>query len=69
MANPDHKLHPLYQSLKTSGVISGVCDFCVEAFDGDKSLVKSEGLMLINEYQGHPSITKLIIDGYQVITL
>lgn len=69
LANPDHKLRPLYQTLKDSGVISGVCDFCVEAFDGDKSLVESEGLMLINEYQGHPSITKLINEGYQVITL
>ena len=66
---PDNKLAPMYENLKMTGVIAGVCDFCIEAFDGDKELVKSENLPLINEYNGHPSVAKLISDGYQVITL
>ncbi|MBC8258207.1 MAG: DsrE family protein [SAR324 cluster bacterium] len=64
-----HKLAPLYQSLKSAGVIAGVCDFCVPAFDGDKELVKRENLTLINEYNGHPSIAKLVAEDYQIITL
>ena len=65
----EHKLTPLYQTLKTSGVIGGVCDFCVPEFGGDKELVKQENLPLISEYNGHPSIAKLVADGFQIITL
>ena len=69
MSDSDHKRN-FKLSMNFGRVItSGVCDFCVEAFDGDKSMVKAEGLTLINEYQGHPSIAKLIGEGYQVITL
>ena len=32
----EHKMSPLYQSLKSAGVIAGVCDYCVTAFDGEK---------------------------------
>jgi len=65
----DNPLAPLYRSLKSAGVIGGVCDYCITAFDGDKEVVKREGLTLIGDYQGHPSIATLIENGYQVITL
>ena len=48
---------PLYQSLKSAGVIAGVCDNSVTAFGGEKDLLKKEELPLIDEYKGHPSIT------------
>ena len=64
-----HKMTPLYQSLKSAGIIAGVCDYCVTAFGGEKELVKKENLPLIAEYNGHPSIAKLVADGYQIITL
>jgi hypothetical protein len=67
--NADHKLAPLYGELKSQELIAGVCDFCVTAFGGEKQLVKEEGLRLAADYNGHPSIAKLISDGYQVITL
>ena len=62
-------MSPLYQSLKSAGVIVGVCDYCVTAFDGEKELIKKEELPLIKEYKGHPSIARLVVDGYQIITL
>jgi hypothetical protein len=67
--NPDHKLAPLYGELKSKGMITGVCDFCVTAFGGEKQLVVDEGLNLADDYNGHPSIANLINDGYQVIAL
>lgn len=67
--NPDHKLAPLYDELKSKGAIAGVCDYCVTAFGGEKQLVKDEGLNLVAEYNGHPSIAKFINEGFQVITL
>ena len=60
---------PLYQSLKSAGVIAGVCDYYVTAFGGEKYLLKKEELPLIDEYKGHPSIARLFADGYQTITL
>ncbi len=66
---PDSQLGPMDEALKQKGVISAVCDFCIEAFDGDKDLVRSENLPLVSEYNGHPSVAKLISSGCQVITL
>ena len=60
---------PLSQSLKSSGVIAGVCDYCDTSFGGEKDLLKREELPLIDEYKGHPRITRLFADGYQTITL
>jgi len=69
LAQPDHDLAPLYNQLKSNGVIAAVCDFCIDAFDGDKTLVQDEGLPLVAEYAGHPSIARLVAEGYQIITL
>ncbi|MEN8177755.1 MAG: DsrE family protein [Pseudomonadota bacterium] len=66
---PDNKLAPMYEDLKMKKVIAAVCEFCIGAFDGDKALVEREGLPLVNEYNGHPSVAKLIAGGYQIITL
>ena len=60
---------PLSQSLKSSGVIAGVCDYFDTSFDGEKDLLKKEELPLFDEYKGHSSIARLFADGYQTITL
>jgi hypothetical protein len=65
----EHKMTPLSQSLKSSGVIAGVCDCCYTSFGGEKDLLKKEELPLFDEYKGHPSIARLFADGYQTITL
>ncbi|MCH2282672.1 MAG: hypothetical protein MK404_06190 [SAR324 cluster bacterium] len=65
----EHKMTPLSQSLKSSGVIAGVCDYCDTSFGGEKDLVRKEGFPLVSEYNGHPSIAKLVSSGYQIITL
>ena len=61
----DHKLHNLYKEVKP--LITGVCSFCAQAF-GAKSSVQKVGIPLISEYNQHPSIRKLVVEGYQVIT-
>lgn len=54
----DHKLAPLYNSLKQAGVIAGVCDYCIDAYDGDRPAVTAEELPLVAEYNGHPGIAQ-----------
>ncbi len=61
----DHKLHNLYKEVKP--LITGVCSFCAQAF-GAKSSVQKVGIPLISEYNQHPSLRKLVVEGYQVIT-
>ena len=65
----EHKMTPLSQSLKSSGVFAGVCDYCDTSFGREKDLLKKKEQPLINEYKGHPSIAKLVSSGYQIIKL
>lgn len=61
----DHKLHGLYKEVKKE--ITGVCSFCAQAFGGKTSIEKF-GIPLISEYNQHPSIRNLFVEGYEVIT-
>lgn len=69
LSKADHPLTPLFNSVKKSGAISGVCEYCVGAFGGDKEETRKTGLPLAGEYMGHPSLVSLISEGYQIITL
>jgi len=65
LARPDHIAYGLYQ--ETRDQIVGVCSFCANAFGATES-VKSNGLKLLDEANGHPSIKQLLAEGYQVLT-
>ena len=61
----DHKLHNLYIEIKPH--ITGVCSYCAQVF-GAKNSVVNAGLSLISEYNQHPSMRKLLVEGFEVIT-
>lgn len=63
--NPEHKVHPLYQAVKDK--VAGACDFCSAAF-GVKEQLQESGIRLLNEYEHHPSLRKLLTEGYNVLT-
>ena len=65
----EHKMNPLPQSLKSSGVIAGVCDYYETLFGVEQDLLKKKELPLIDEYRGHPRIVRFFPDAYQTITL
>ena len=65
----EHKMTPLPQSLKSSGVIAVVCDYYKTLFGVEQDLLNKKELPLIDEYKGHPSIARLFADGYQTIIL
>ncbi len=64
LASKDHLAHGLYESVK--GNIDGACSFCATAFVAKNGIQKCE-LKLIDEYDQHISIAKLVSDGYQII--
>lgn len=65
LAKPDHKAKPLYDAVKDR--VGGACQFCAGAF-GVTDGVQQEGVTLLGDYEGHPSIRTLVTQGYQVIT-
>ncbi len=66
IAKPDHKLHRLYDQIQDK--VGGACKFCAAAFHVTDA-VKATGVPLLGEYEAHPSIRKLVVEGYAIITL
>lgn len=69
LVKADNPLNGLYESVKQTGAITGVCQYCIGAFGGDEKDVKGQGLPVDGEYMGHPSLLSLINGGYRIITL
>ncbi len=65
LSDPGHKYNKPFESVK--GNIAGACSYCASAF-GVKEEVQESGITLMEEYEGHPSLAKLVSQGYQVIT-
>ena len=47
--------------------MQGACAYCARAF-GVKDEVQESGVELLGDFEGHPSLAKLVAQGYQVIT-
>jgi hypothetical protein len=65
LANPDHKLHPVFEAVKPR--VAGACEFCAGAFDV-KEEVREAGVAFLSEYEGHPSLRSRAAEGYQIVT-
>lgn len=65
LADEDHRYHSLYA--ETRETITGACGYCAEAY-GVLAAVEHEGVNLLDEHDGHPSLRRLVINGFQVIT-
>ena len=64
-AEESHDYHELYAAVQDT--VAGACDYCAGAF-GVKQDVENLGIALLDEYEGHPSIKKLVDQGYEVVT-
>jgi hypothetical protein len=68
LARPGHPLNAMYEKVKERGLIDGVCRAC-SAKTGVLDAVKQQGLPLVSEMSGHPSMGRYVAEGYQIITL
>lgn len=64
-ARSDHQYHELFEDVRDQ--VEGACAYCATAF-GVKDRIEAEGVPLMDDFRGHPSINTLIADGYQVLT-
>ena len=65
LTRSDHNYHGLFEDVR--GEVAGACAYCAKAF-GVKDRVEEEGVPLIDDYDGHPSVRKFVHDGYEVLT-
>ena len=65
LSREDHKYHGLFQDVRD--VVGGACSYCAEAY-GVKEQVEQAGVPLLEEYEEHPSLRRLISDAYAVVT-
>ncbi len=64
---PDHAFHALYAKTKEAGLIAGVCKAC-SAKMGSLADVQAQGLALLDDMHGHPSLGRYLAEGYTIIT-
>jgi hypothetical protein len=65
LSDPDHTLSKALEKVRDK--VGGACSYCAASF-GVKEDVQASDIPLLEEYEGHPSIQKLIAQDYQVVT-
>ena len=65
LSDKDHKYNKLFEEIKD--VVQGACSYCATVY-GVKDEIESENVDLIDEFDGHPSVRKLVSNGYEVMT-
>lgn len=65
LSDQNHRYHHLYSEVKET--IAGACHYCADAY-GVLEAVRAEGVNVLDEHDGHPSLRRLVIAGYQLIT-
>ena len=67
LAKEGNPMNSLYQKTKTLDIIAGVCKACSNKM-GTMDAIKEEGLNLLGDMSGHPSMARYREDGFEVIT-
>lgn len=64
LEDESHSSHALYETLKED---VRVCDFCADAFHVGEA-VEASAAERVDEFEGHPSVRDLVVEGYEVLT-
>ncbi len=64
LVKKDHIANPLYELVRDN--VEGACQFCARAFSAEDS-VRQCKVELVNEFENHISVKRLVSDGYQII--
>ena len=63
----DFPLNVLWNKVRKAGLVAGVCKACAGKM-GSLEAAKSEGLALLDEMNGHPSMSRFRSEGFEIIT-
>jgi hypothetical protein len=67
LAAKGNPMFSLYEKVKTLGIIDGACKACSNKM-GTRDAIKNEGITLLDEMSGHPSMGRYQEEGFIVIT-
>ncbi|MDA8142086.1 MAG: cytoplasmic protein [Desulfobacteraceae bacterium] len=67
LAKPDFPLHSLWKKNREAGTVAGVCKACATKL-GTLEAAKAQGLTLLDDMSGHPSMAGYRDKGYEIIT-
>jgi len=67
LSKEDNPMHRLYEKTKGLDLIDGVCKACSNKM-GTLETVKAQGLRLLDEMTGHPSMARYLDEGFEIIT-
>jgi hypothetical protein len=63
----NHPLHNLYKKVKEQVLLVGACKACAQKM-GTLQAAKDQGLHILEDMSGHPSVENFIEQGYKIIT-
>jgi hypothetical protein len=64
---PENPFHALYARAGEAGLIAGVCRACATK-TGSLAEAQAQGLPLLDDLNGHPSLGRYLEAGYTIIT-
>ena len=67
LAKEKNPLHKLWEKAKSAGLIEGVCKACSNKM-GSLKAAQDQGLALLDEMTGHPSMARYHDAGFEIIT-
>jgi hypothetical protein len=67
LGKDDHPLHGLYEKVKQEVLLVGACKACSQKM-GTLQAAEAQGLHILEDMSGHPSMESFIEQGYRIIT-
>ena len=67
LIKPENPLHMLWEKVKAAGLVEGVCKACSQKM-GTLEAAQEQGLTLLDEMNGHPSMARYRAEGYELVT-
>jgi len=67
LAKDGNPMHKLWEKAKASKLIDGVCKACSNKMETMKA-AEAEGLTLLDEMSGHPSMARYRDEGFEIIS-
>ena len=67
LTKEDNPMHRLYEKAKGLDLIDGACKACSNKM-GTLEAAKAQGLRLLDEMTGHPSMARYREEGFEIIT-
>jgi hypothetical protein len=67
LAHQDHPLHKLWEKTLEAEMVHGVCKACSQKM-GTLEAAKKNGIALLDDMNGHPSMSGFREQGYEIIT-